>query len=286
MNIRMIVACGALALLSACKSEEQAKEIERLKSENTALTQQLNSKDSTLLIFEESFSTIQQNLGLISEREKEIALNTGENLNEGDVRDEVTRDIQAINNLLQENKQTIEKLRSQLKKSGNESAGLKKLIDNLSADIQSKEEQIAYLKENLTAANFTIDVLNEMLDSTEFRNEIQEDLIAMQTSALNTAYYTVGTYKELKDNGVLEKDGTVIGLGGVKTLKDNFNKKYFAQVDITNFKTLPLNAEKVKLVTVHPEGSYTLEGEESKTLTITNPAEFWGTSKYLVVVLE
>lgn len=276
----LIVFIGAA--LASCKNEETEQELAKLREENKALTQEVTAKDSTLKLFEESFTTIQRNLGLISEREKEISLSR--EMNETpDSREEITKNIQAINNLLQENKSTIDDLKSRVSKYGTQTAGFKKMIDQLSSDIDSKEEEITYLKENLTAANFTIEILNEMLDSAEFRNEIQSDMIAIQSGELNTAYYAMGTFKDLKENGVLEKDGTVIGLGGTKQLKDNFNKDFFAKVDITKFTSLALNAKDVKIATIHPEGSYTIEGENEKVLKIIKPIEFWSTSKYLVI---
>ena len=279
-RILLLVFIGT-ALIS-CTDEEAEQELVKLRKENQTLNNEVMARDSTLKLFEESFTTIQRNLGLISEREKEIALSR--ELSETiESRDEITKDIQAINTLLQDNKSTIANLRSQLNKSGTETSSFKRMIDQLSTDIQSKEEEISYLKENLTAANFTIEILNEMLDSAEFRNEIQSDMIAMQYSELNTAYYAVGTFKDLKDHGVLEKDGTVIGLGGTKQLKDDFNKDFFAKIDITKFTTLALNAKDVRIVTVHPQGTYELEGDAEKTLRIIKPTEFWSTSKYLVI---
>lgn len=274
---------AALAFVG-CENHEE--EVERLKQENQSLSKKLSDKDSTLSIFEESFTTIQQNLALISEREKSIALSQGD-LKEGeDMREDITRDIQAINNLLQENKNTITNLNQQLSKYGSETAGMKKLINQLSTDIETKEEQISYLKENLTAANFTIEILNEMLDSAEFRNEIQADMLQMQENELNRAYYAVGTFKELKENGVVEKDGSVIGLGGTKQLKDNFNKDYFAQVDVQTTSVIPLNASDVSIITTHPTDSYVIEGDDTKVVKILKPNEFWSVSKYMVVMID
>lgn len=270
----------------ACKNEETERELEQLRTQNTELSNQLATKDSTLKLFEESFTTIQRNLSMISEREKKITLNSGE-LKEGeDSREAITKDIQVINSLLEENKNTIEKLQNQVNKYGSQTASFKKLINQLNEDVESKESEISYLKENLTAANFTIDVLNEMLDSADFRNEIQAEMIQMQNTELNKAWYAIGTFKELKENGVLEKDGSIIGLGGSKQLKNDFNKNFFAQIDITNTTSIPLNAEKVKIVTTHPEGSYKLEGDAEKTLKIVKPLDFWSVSKYLVIEIE
>lgn len=273
----------ASTLLACKENNEVDPEIQRLQDENKALNDEIATRDSTLKLFEESFTTIQRNLGLISEREREIAMRR--ELDEINLsRDEITKDIQAINNLLQENKNTIDNLRSQLKKSGADAAGFKRMIDQLSTDIQSKEEEIRYLKENLTAANFTIEILNEMLDSAEFRNEIQKGIIDMQYSELTTAYYAVGSFKDLRDNGVLTKDGTIIGLGGSKQLKDDFNQDYFAKININDFNDLSVTAKDIKIVTNHPIDSYTIENDgDKKRIKIDNPNNFWSISKYLVV---
>jgi len=274
-------------IVVACSNAENDEAIQRLQDENSALLNQLSSKDSTLSVFEESFTTIQRNLALISQREKNVTSNSGDVAAVGENRDEITKDIQAINSLLDENKQALSKLQKQLGKSGSANTGLKKLIDQLNSDIESKESEISYLKENLTAANFSVEILNEMLDSAEFRSEVQRSVIDMQNTALTTAYYAIGTFKELKDQGVVEKDGKVIGLGGSKQLKDDFNKDYFKQVDIVKVRSIALNAKKVKILTSHPSGSYSLDGGEAeKTLTISNPAQFWSASKYLVVEVQ
>ncbi|MCA1764341.1 MAG: hypothetical protein LC664_15315 [Flavobacteriales bacterium] len=263
----------AAFVFAGCENHEE--EVERLKVENQSLSKKLNDKDSTLSIFEESFTTIQQNLALISEREKSISMSQGD-LKEGeDMREDITRDIQAINNLLQENKNTISNLNKQLSKYGSETAGMKKLIGQLNTDI-----------ETLTAANFTIEILNEMLDSAEFRNEIQADMLQMQENELNRAYYAVGTFKELKENGVVEKDGSVIGIGGTKQLKDDFNKDYFAQVNTQTASVIPLNAADVKLITTHPSDSYVIEGDETKVLKIVKPNDFWSATRYAVIMID
>lgn len=283
---RLILILFIGSTLFACKNEETQQELENLRKENKELTQQVNAKDSTLKLFEESFTTIQQNLGMISEREKKITLRSGDVEESEESREAITNDIQAINSLLAENKSTIENLKNQVGKYGTQTAVFKKMIDQLSNDIQTKEEEISYLKENLTAANFTIDILNEMLDSSDFRNEVQAEMIKMQNNELNMAYYSIGTFKELKENGVLEKDGSFIGIGGSKQLKNDFNKDFFAQIDITKVTSIPLNAEKVKLVTPHPKDSYSIEGDKEKVLKITKPIEFWGASKYLVIEIQ
>ncbi len=271
---------------AACTNKEQEAELQDLREQNQELNTRLSDRDSTLKLFEDGFTTIQRNLALISEREKSISLSSGELKHGEDAREEITKDIQAINNLLDENKNTIENLNSELSRYGSQSAGFKKMIDQLNRDINGKEQEINYLKENLTAANFTIEILNEMLDSAEFRNEIQADMIQIQTSALNKGYYAIGTFKELQENGVVEKQGDIIGIAGTKQLKDDFNKDYFEEIDITRVRSIPLNAKKVQVITTHPPESYEIVGDDEKTLKILDPNRFWDVSKFLVVVIN
>lgn len=286
MNTRVIAILVAAFSLAACSNEETQAEIERLNSENQKLQQELIMKDSTLYVFEESFTSIQQNLALISEREVSIQLRSGELQLTTDSREDITKDIQAINNLLDENKKTINRLNNQVAKYGTDLSGFKKLTDQLEADIRSKEEQIRFIKENLTAANFTIDILNEMLDSAEFRNEVQSSMINLTTNELYTAFYAIGPYKELQKNEVLIKEGTIVGLAGSKKLKPDFNKDYFEKISTLETRTIPLNSKKVEIITNHPTSSYELEGEEEKTIKILDIDRFWSASKYLVVVTD
>lgn len=272
--------------LSSCVSPEVETELESLQMKNDSLKNQLVMKDATMRLFEESFTSIQQNLSLISEREKSISISAGE-LREGeDTREEITRDIQAINNLLEENKNTIARLNEKLANSNSDVTSFKKLIAQLNEDIETKEEEVSYLKENLTAANFTIEILNEMLDSAEFRNEIQSDLIQMQSDEMNTVYYAIGSFKDLEEAGVVEKKGGIVGIAGSKQLKSDFNKDFFAQLDLTRTRSIPLNSKKVNIVTAHPSETYELEGEEEKTLKILEPMRFWEASKYLVIITD
>ena len=56
---RLILILAIGSTLFACKNEETQKELENLRNENTELTNQVSAKDSTLKLFEESFTTIQ-----------------------------------------------------------------------------------------------------------------------------------------------------------------------------------------------------------------------------------
>jgi len=281
----LIFAALAIAFAS-CTEEESNSDLEKLSQENQELRTELSNKDSTLAVFEESFSIIQKNLALISDREVAIQIKSGELKVSEDAREAVTKDIQAINNLLDQNKKTISSLNRKVSKFGTEMSGFERLIGQLEEDIKTKEEQIKFMKENLTAANFTIEILNEMLDSAEFRNEIQASMLKQTVGELYTAHYAIGTYKELQRNDVLIKDGSIMGIAGSKKLKEDFDKSYFEEIDALEVRSISLNSDKAEVITNHPSNSYSIEGEEDKILKIHDVDRFWSNSKFLVVVTD
>lgn len=226
---------------------------------------------------------IYDNLAVI--KEKENLITTNFNMSQGEInetmKDKIVADIEAINNLLQENKQKMASLNSKLKKSNLKVVELEKLIANLTAQLNDKDAEIAGLQNQLASANEQLKVLFE-----EYNNRIEE--IGEQTDKLNTAYYCYGTSKELREQGVVTKEGGFIGIGKTEKLSKDFNSKYFTQIDITLVQQIDLKAEKAKLITNHPTDSYSIEGEAGKAdkLKITNPEKFWSASKYLVIVVE
>ena len=106
---------------------------------------------------------------------------------------------------------------------------------------------------------------------------------------LNQAFLVSGTYKDLRDKGILYKEGGFLGIGRLESIKDDFDESIFTEVNISELKSIPVNnSRKVKLVTEHPAGSYELVKEDENTISsiaILDPGEFWKISRYAVVEL-
>ena len=116
--------------------------------------------------------------------------------------------------------------------------------------------------------------------------EMKDQKITNQTYEMNKAYYVNGTFKELKDKGLLTKEGGFIGLGRTESLTGNLPENTFIQIDIASIKSIPVNAKTAKLISEHPAGSYELILDADKkveSIFITDPALFWKISKYAVV---
>ncbi|NQU86655.1 MAG: hypothetical protein HQ541_12920 [Mariniphaga sp.] len=113
----------------------------------------------------------------------------------------------------------------------------------------------------------------------------KSEIIKMQDEELNKAFLAYGTFKELKENGVLTKDGGILGLGGSKSIPGIFEEDSFMQLDIRETREIPLFTRKVSFITEHPDSSYRFLIDEGLItyLEIENPDEFWKLSKYAVL---
>jgi hypothetical protein len=104
---------------------------------------------------------------------------------------------------------------------------------------------------------------------------------------MNKAWVVSGTYRDLKEKGLLLREGSILGLGGKESLQENSLKdELFTEVDITETRTIPVNSKTAKLVTDHPADSYEMVKDGSDIIAyieIKDPDAFWKISKYAVV---
>lgn len=274
----------SLGLFFSCANNEQ--EINNLKHANDSLRAMTETRDSALNDFFGAMNEIEANLDSI--KAKEQVLNLTQNAEVGeDQKDRINNDILKIYELLQENRQELDKMQAKLKKSNIRVYELQKMVKNLSLQIEQKNAEIDALRNELAVKNVIIDSLFTGLNVAKAEGVKKDSIIDKQVSELNKAFYTIGTKKELTEAGVLTKKGGFIGLGSTRQLDADFDKSHFTEIDIRRVTTIPLMVKKASFVTTHPAAAYTLYGTETAdSLTITNPREFWSVSKYLVVVVE
>lgn len=270
----------------ACNNNNE--EIDKLKEENAAIKQSTSEKDTLISQYFKAIDEIENNLSLIAQHENSIVLDLRNGIeNKKSKQEKVIENIQFINSLLDQNKEKINKLTQQLSKSNFKIVELQNIIERLNLQITDKDYELVALKNQLIKKNFQIDLLNNSLDSLSLLSMIQEELIGMQEDELNTAFYCYGTTKELINNGIITKEGGVIGLGKSIKLAENMNKSYFRKIDITKSYSIPLAVKKATLISNHPQGTYKfIEDKTIEKLVVTNPKAFWETSKYLVIVVE
>ena len=285
---KLLLACTCATLLVSCgqNSAEYKKlkaENDSLKIENTKATSEMNEILSTLNDVEADIQSIRD-----AENYLNLQQQTGGEFSKSN-REQIKQNMQLISETLKKNKETISQLEDKLKKSGIQSAALRKTISRLSSELDQKATMIVALQEDLAKKNVRIQELDEMVSSLNEDVEnlattaaAQSEKLNEQDKALNTAYYCFGTAKELKDQKILSGAGL---FSKSKVLQSGFNKDYFISVDVREVKEIPLFAAKAKLKSNHPEGSYEFVKDEdgNLTLNITDPKTFWSLGKYLVI---
>ena len=288
-KISFIAAIGVL-MFTQC---QQGPSRQELITSNDSLQRVVVQKDSAIYAIMGTFSNIEDNLQAIKEKENIIALTANGTESKQSREEKINGDIQLIYNMLLDNREQVSKLQAQLKKANVKTKELQQMIASLESKLQEKDEEILRLTQELEASNLKIEGLNNLvsnlnavLDSLRNEDALKIATIEGQEEALNTAYYVIGSEKELKEMGVLDKKGK-FAIGSKKARKD-FDNSVFTRIDIREQTSFNLNgAKKARVVTAHPLDSYTIYGQKPvDSLVVNNYYKFWGSSKYLVIVLN
>ncbi|MGE0562234.1 MAG: hypothetical protein AB7O47_10485 [Flavobacteriales bacterium] len=247
------------------------------------------SKDSMEFIFIQTLNEIESNLKMIREKEGLIVLGPGSDLESGiNTKEKILRNIQIINSLMDENRAKIEALKTTLNKTDAENKRMHLLTDAVNEKLNLQEEEINYLKEQLSNKKFEIAELNTKLSHLELQGEKLQLIITDLENELNTGHYIIGSYKELKEKGIAEKEGGVLWFGRTKSMDENFKETDFTVINIKENTTIPIHSKKAKLISEHKEDTYEFINENNQIsyLNIIDTKQFWKTSKYLVIEIK
>lgn len=261
-----------------------------LESQKLELATQLNQRDSIINEWVLAFNEIESDIKKITARENMLTLQSMNPEISKDKKQEIIREIEMIKELIDQNKKKIVSLNAQLRNSGVKIASLQARIDTLGVQIAQRDMEIAGLRTTLVDRDFEIGQLHQQMDTLSTVLASREQTIDQQTEEINKAYVVSGTYKDLKEKGLLVKEGGVLGLGKKESLQENsLNDNLFTRVDITKTLTIPVNSKSAKLVTEHPANSYELIKDDEDMIAyieIKDPSSFWKISRYAVVEVK
>ena len=278
-----LFACLALLLLGACTGKKSSPDLANME-QNDSLQRIIAQRDSEINDMMSTLNEIQEGLSAINQAENRLSIaREGEGANKTV---QIKENIKFIANTMARNRELMKRLQQQLRESRFNGDELRKTISNLTQQLDDKEQELQRLKAELDAKDIHIAELDEKIDNLNDNVEnLQTDAqqkaqtISNQDKQLNTAWFVFGTKKELKEQHMMENG---------KVLQSNFNKNYFARIDIRIDKEIKFYSKSARILTMHPSGSYTLTPDVNKqyVLRITNPQLFWSTSKYLVVLVK
>lgn len=281
---KLFVFVMCLTALTACNQQGKNSENLQVVQERDSLSRIIAQKDNEINDMMATMNDIEEGFHAISAAEGRVSVaRQGEGASR---KERITENMQFIQQTMQQNRELINKLRGQLRQSSVKGDQLQRTVENLTRQLEEKEEQIKSLMAELQAKDIQISELSEKVTglTTNVNNLTEETVqksqtISTQDKQLNTAWFVFGTKSELKEQKILQ-DG--------KVLQSNFNQEYFTKIDIRVDKEIKLYSRSAKLLTSHPQSSYVLEQDANKqyVLRITNPQQFWSTSKYLVILVK
>lgn len=276
--------------LVACVSK---KEFEQVKAENKTLDEEkqrsqreLGAAGAATAEMQATLDDVQKSLEDLRVKELKAVRTSLAVAQEGKAapgrREELKAEIEEIRNVVKANLAKLSALQKQKNTSDQKITTLERLIGEMRRNLEEKEATIGALEEKTL-------VLAKEADELRGTVKEKEVAIADRESQMSTAYVLIATRSALKKAGLVEKKGSVLGLGGNWQRTGQFDETLFKQVDTRKETEFAVGAapDKARVLSDHPKDSYALAGTGPKasTLTVTDAARFWKGSKYLVVML-
>ena len=280
---RVSLSLAIITLMISCTSGK-SDSLKESDARIDSLQKVIEQKDNELNDVMATFNEIQEGFRLIEQAENTVTLmKTGEQVNRSE---QIRMSIRSIQQSMQHNRDLIAKLQQQVREGSTRSEQLRRTIDNFVQQLDEKNKSLQTLKAELEQRDIhiaeldkTVADLNSDLGEMKAESESKQQTIDSQDQQLNTAYYVFGNKKELQSQNIYHKG---------HVLRSSFNKSYFTKIDIRDVREIKLYSKSAEILTTHPSGTYTLQTDAQKqyVLRITNPQQFWSTSKYLVVLVK
>lgn len=283
----LLVALLTMGFVASCETKKEQENA--VHTAQDSLQQIIDQKDNELNDMVATLNEIQDGFRQINEAQGRISVERQKG--EQNRKAAIIEDMQLIQHTMRLNNELIANLRQQVKESKSSNSKLRQSMEatiaSYTAQLEDLNKQMEDLRAQLAAKDIKIAEQGEEITNLKgnvgeltAQNESRAQTVASQDKELNTAYYVFGTKSELKDQNILKK-------GEVLRTAD-FNKDYFTKIDIRVEKVIKLYSKSARLMTTHPEGTYSLDKDAKGqyTLRITDPTRFWSVSKYLVITVK
>jgi len=183
--------------------------------------------------------------------------------------------IAALRTSIAQNKERIQELEKNVKKSGVQLKSLNRLIAGLKRNVSEKEDEIAILNTRVEALNTQVTTLTTTVAEREDTLRTRDTQLEDRRRELATVYYVVGDKDRLKDSGVIETKGGVLGVGKTITPSRTPNLAVFQPLDTDQETIIRTPTAKARLISGQPAGSYALQLVDGHMeLHIIDPTEF------------
>ncbi|MFI5181506.1 MAG: hypothetical protein ACHQPI_08965 [Thermoanaerobaculia bacterium] len=285
-----------LLSLSGCvaksKYEESQKQNEQLKKETETAKAQAMAAGAASSEAQATIDEVQRSLVELRAKELQAIRTSLVVMQEGKTsgkREELKAEIDEIRKAVRANLDKLAVVTRQKneaeKKAGvlsTQVTALERLVGELKRSLEEKEATLAELEQRV----LELQKVTEELKTTVAAKEAE---IVSRDERLAVAYVVVGTKAELEKAGLIEKKGSVLGLGGSWKETGRFDENLFRKIDVRNDTeiTLPAPPNKIRILTSHPKESFevTPQAPTWSRLKVKDVDAFWKGSRYLIVLI-
>ena len=287
-----VLLLGSAACVSKSKYEESQQQNEKLKKESDSLKAEVTSVGAANTEAQATLDEVQKALAELRTKELKAVQTSIAVAQEGKAsgkREELKAEIEDIRKAVRANLAKLAALSKQNKESNAKVAALEgqvttmgRLIDELRKSLEEKETMLVELEQKVLQLQQVTEELKTTVAAKEAEVTGQEDKLA-------TAWVVVGTKADLEKAGLVEKKGSILGLGGSWKQTGFFDEKLFRKIDVRKEMDFPFGAppDKVRVLSGHAKGSFELVADPPKgsLLKVTDPDKFWQGSRYLIVLV-
>jgi len=295
--MRKLMLAGLLIMTAACASR---KDLEKAQSEATSLAAE---KDSLL-------SEVLATSKLVSDVNSELAKAKGLGVSptttsEGTTASSAAEDRQILLGKIREAVARLNESEAQLERTKARIGSLERKDARLLKQIDDFQKQIAELRTNIEAQQATIEEqkttivaqkvqieqLGAQVETVTVKNRQLADSVTLVSNEANKVFLAIGTKDSLRKEGVIVQEGKkFLVFGGKQTVPAReLNPAAFRVLDARTDRSITLPEGKKYKIVSRQDPKLLQPGPDDKgklvgTQTITSPGEFWGASKYLIIV--
>lgn len=286
---KLLLFAALIAIVASCgKNSNTRTTADNDRTHQDSVRWKTYSKDSLFNEIFNDMSIIAANDDRIADREREISSRTRDrNLSEDD-RNRIASNMAAINDMRDQSDKAMDRMKKALKQleDRNENVtGVRTAVGQYDNQIRNKDQRIASLTSQVRALNIQVAELSRNLgDQVSTNQDLHNAVTNSQTAAnAHTVYYIIGEDNDLTARDIIDKKGFLVR---TRVVSDETSLQGFTKADDRNLERIPMHGRRVRIVTPHPDNSYTLVmgGDNiADELVITDKEAFWQNSKILVV---
>ncbi len=286
-NITVSILALVLVGFVGCDNGER----DRLEAQNQSLKNELASKDQYVQDVTSTINEIHNQLEDVWSKEQKVLRESkndeGKSLTEKEVKERIFSRISDINATLAANRKRVNNLERRLKESNTKYDGIQAMVDDLKKTLDERQKSIAELTSQVHGLQNDVQVKTAMIAERDTTIANQSRQLDDQTQRINTVFYVAGKRSDLKDKGVITREGGILWglLGSTTVLASNYDSGSFAALDRTKDSEIRIPGKIDEIVPQRAEGSYAAEqtSDGATILKILKPESFWR-ENHLVIV--